>query len=210
MWGARRGMWGIGLLLFTGCATVELREPRAVSGRVTDATGQPVAGSPVILIGRRLELSVPGMAYVERGRREVRGVTDADGRYRFEFDPAMLGNDFTLFFHGEQTFDRVRFAQPAPLNITDRLVNLREVVVSVVLHFHPGWPEVQRQMAYYGPESDRGKILRRHGLPQKRESSPAGEGSLEIWWYPEHGVSYSFDGDRLVRTHDFPPVRDRR
>ncbi len=203
--------WVVGMaLLLSGCATVDVYEMRVVSGTVTDPTGQPVAGSPVLVLGRRLELSMPEMAYVERGRREVRGVTDASGRYRIEFDAGVLGNNFYLFFYAEQGFDRVRFSRPDPVDITDQIEARRELIVPMVLQFHPAWPEVQRQMAYYGPDSDRGKILRRHGLPSKRETSQAGGETFDVWWYPEDGVSYWFSEDRLVRTHNFAPVRGGR
>ena len=205
-----RWVWGIVLLFLAGCATVEVWEIRVVSGVVTDSAGQPVAGSPVLVAGRRLELAMPEMAYVERGRREVRGVTDAAGRYRIEFDAGILGNNFFLFFHDEQGFDRVRFAQPDPVEITERLKASRELRISMVLRPNPAWPEVERQMAYYGPATDRGKILRRHGLPGRRETARVGEEALDVWWYPEDGVSYSFSQDRLVSTQNFPPVRGGR
>ncbi len=201
---------GMALLLLAGCATVNVYETRVVSGVVTDPTGQPVAGSPVMVVGRRLELAIPEMAYVERGRREVRGVTDAAGRYRIEFDAGVLGNNFFLFFYDKQGFDHVRFSRPDPVDITDRMAGRRELTFPMVLRLHPAWPEVERQMAYYGPESDHGKILRRHGLPGRRETSQVGGETFDVWWYPEDGVSYWFSRDRLVRTHNFEPVRGGR
>lgn len=207
----RGWLWGgVLALCLAGCATVEIREVRAVRGTVSDAAGQPVAGTSVLVVGRRLELVVPGMTYVERGRREVRGLTDAAGRYRIEFTPQELGNNFFLFFHAEQGFDAVRFVRPEPVDITERLGASRELEISMVLRPHPAWPEVQREIAYYGPESERGKILRRHGLPDRRETSRVGEETLEVWWYPGDGVAYWFSADRLVRTHSFPPIRGGR
>ena len=206
----RRGhgwLLGTALLLLAGCATVKVFEMRVVRGVFTDPAGQPVAGSPVLVMGRRLELAMPKMAYVERGRREVRGATDAAGQYRIEFDAGVLGNNFYLFFYDEEGFDRVRFSPPDPLDISDRLKGQRELTIPMVLQFHPAWPEVKRQMAYYGGESDRGKILRRHGLPAKRETSQAGGETFDVWWYPEDGASYWFSQDRLVRTHNFAPLR---
>ncbi len=210
MFGSRRLMMGVfaGFLL-VACATVDIRETRVVTGRVTDASGQPVAGSPVVVVARSLELVTIRMEYQERGRKEAGGVTDAQGRYRIEFVPASLGNDFSLFFYDKRTFDRVKYRQPEPLDITSMLDRRRTVTVNQVLQFQQGWPEVQRQIDYYGPDSDRGKILRQHGLPEKRERSGPGAEDSDVWWYYADGVSYWFTGDKLVRTQEFTPIQGR-
>ncbi|HXZ44459.1 MAG TPA: carboxypeptidase-like regulatory domain-containing protein [archaeon] len=196
-------------LLLVGCATVEIRETRVVTGRVTDASGQPVAGTPVVVVARTLELVTLRMEYQERGRKEARAVTDAQGQYRIEFVPASLGNDFSLFFYDKTTFDRVKYRQPEPLDITSMLDRRRTVTVNQVLQFQQSWPEVQRQIAFYGPDSDRGKILRQHGLPEKRERSGPGVEDSDVWWYYADGVSYWFTGDRLARTQKFAPTQGR-
>lgn len=203
----RRGAAGLLLtLLAAGCATVEIQGVRTVRGRVVDEVGQPVAGTPVLLVARRLELRLEGLDYVERSRREVRTTTDAGGGYRIEFTPAILGNQFYLFFYDEARFDRVRYASPPPHDLTERLREERELVIDQGLRVHPAWPEVQRQMAYYGPDSERGGILRRHGLPDKREPAPPGGEALEVWWYYADGVSYRFGETRLLQTQTFPPI----
>lgn len=190
-----------------GCATVTVRETRVVTGQVRDESGAPVAGNPVLLVARALTLSPLRLAYDERGRREVRTATDAQGRFRLEFAPADLGNNFFLFFYDVTGFDRVKYRRSEPLDITERLRRDRSVVVDPILQFDPSWAEVSRQMAYFGPESDRSQILRQHGLPDKREA-PAGAGAeAEVWWYYADGVNYWFIGDRLTRTSQFPPTQ---
>jgi hypothetical protein len=67
---------------------------------------------------------------------------------------------------------------------------------------------VERQIVFYGAASDRGQILRRHGLPEKREVSPAlGGADAEVWWYHTDGISYWFNQDQLIRTHTFEPLK---
>lgn len=207
-WRGRRGwmMAGAGAILLAGCATVEIRDTRVVTGRVTDESGQPVANTPVLVVGRSLDLVTTRMEYEERGRQEVRTVTDAQGTYRIEFVPATLGNNFYLFFYDKTGFDRVKYRPPEPLDITELLRSDRTVRVNQVLQLQPSWPEVERQIAYYGAESDRGKILRRYGLPEKRETSGTGEAAADVWWYYTQGVSYWFSGDKLMRTHEFTPI----
>jgi len=193
----------VGLL---GCATVEIRERRVVTGRVTDESGQPVANTRVVIVGRSLVLTTSGLEYEEHGRQDIRLATDAQGQYSIEFVPANLGNNFYLFFYDKTGFDRVKYRKPEPLNITLLLGRDKTVTVNQVLQRHPSWAEVERQIAFYGPDSDRGRILRRHGLPEKRETATIGDATSDVWWYYADGVSYWFAGDTLRRTHEFTPI----
>jgi hypothetical protein len=193
-------------VLGTGCATVEIREARTISGQVTDESGQPVPHTPVVVVGRSLDLVTMRLEYQERGRQEARTATDAGGRYRLEFVPADLGNNFFLFFYDTTGFDRVKYQTPQPLDITRLLSHDWSLLLNQVLQFNPAWPEVERQIAFYGPDSERGRILRTHGLPEKREFSRTGGVDTEVWWYYTDGVSYWFSGGQLIRAHQFQPL----
>jgi hypothetical protein len=195
---------GVLVFLLAGCATVDIRQARVVRGRVTDAAGQ-VADTPVVVVGRSLNLVSTRLQYEERGRQEVRTATDAQGQYRLEFIPGNLGNNFYLFFYDKTGFDGVKYRRPEPLDITPLLRRDRDVIVNQVLQFVPSWPEVERQIAFYGPESDQGKILRKFGLPDRRERPGTGDDS-EVWWYYADGVSYWFTGGRLTSTQQFQPT----
>jgi hypothetical protein len=205
----RTGTVTLGVLVLVGvlagCATTTVRQARILTGQVTDESGAPVAGNPVLLVARSLDLSAVRMQYDDRGRREVQTVTDSQGRYRIEFVPASLGNNFFLFFSDASGFDRVKYQRLEPLDVTDRLRRDGTTTVNPVLRFQPSWSEAERQIAFYGPESERGRILRRHGVPEKRET-PTGPGDqTEAWWYYTDGVAYWFSGPTLVRTSTFPP-----
>jgi len=197
--------WIAGAVL-AGCATVEIRQTRVVTGQVTDESGRPVANSPVVIVGRTLELVTRRLDYEERRRQAVKAITDAEGRYRIEFVPATAGNNFFIFFYDTTGFDRVKYRQPAPWDITQRLDRDRTLVVNQRLKFDPAWTEVERQIAFYGSDSERGQILRKHSLPDKREGSRTAEGDSEVWWYYADGVSYWFTGGKLTRTHEFTPI----
>ncbi|MEK7205317.1 MAG: hypothetical protein AAB254_07380, partial [candidate division NC10 bacterium] len=93
-----------------------------------------------------------------------------------------------------------------PLDITQLLDRERTLIGNQVLRFHPAWTEVERQIAFYGAESEKGRILRKHGLPEKRETSGTGDAAAEVWWYYADGVSYWFTGEKLTRTHEFTPI----
>jgi hypothetical protein len=198
--------WGLASLALVGCATVEIRETRILEGRVTNDAGQPVANSPVVVLGRSLNLVKARLEYREAAQQAARAVTDADGRYRLEFIPSTIGNNFYLFFYDRTGFDAVRYRRPEPIEITDLLKRDTRVVVNQALLPAATWPEVSREIAFFGEASDRGRILRRHGLPEKRETSPGlGGPDAEVWWYYSDGVSYWFQEDRLIRTHTFAP-----
>jgi len=203
-----KAILGIAVLLgaLAGCATVDVQDTRVLSGQVTDESGAPVAGNPVLVVARSLDLSAMRMEYDERGRRDVRSATDAQGRYRMELVPASVGNNFFLFFYDAMGFDRVKYRRPEPLDVTDHLRRDRTVVINQILQFHPSWPEVARQIAFFGADSDRARVLRQHGLPEKREAPAGSADDPEVWWYYADGVSYWFVGDRLTRAHQFSPM----
>ena len=81
-------MVGVAASLLVGCATVTVRGTRVVTGRVTDESGQPVASTPVLIVGRSLSLVTTRFEYEELGRKEAQAVTDARGQYRLQFVPA--------------------------------------------------------------------------------------------------------------------------
>jgi hypothetical protein len=208
MWGSRgAAVAGILGCLLAGCATVSIYGTRVVSGRVTDEAGKPVANCPVVVVARSLDLATFHFEYVESGRKEVKTSTDAEGRYRIEFVPAEVGNNFFLFFYDVSGFDGVRYTRPSANEITDLLRNGGEVVVNQTLEPSQTWPEVERQIAFYGAASERGRILRTHSLPDKRERPSGVGGDEEVWWYYEAGVSFWFTGDTLTKTNKFPPIR---
>ncbi|MGH7362262.1 MAG: hypothetical protein ACREKA_00765, partial [Candidatus Methylomirabilales bacterium] len=101
------------LMLLAGCATARVAERRVLTGRVTDAEGRPVAGTPVLLVGRDLGFALFTLGYEEMGRREARVLTDERGEYRIEVVPGQLGNNLYLFFYDREGFDHVRYARPA-------------------------------------------------------------------------------------------------
>jgi hypothetical protein len=188
-----------------GCATVHIAERRVITGRITDQQGRPVAGTPVLVVGRTLELGA-GFDYRQLDRRQLKVLTDQDGRYTAEFLPKDLGNNFYLFFYAEEGFDGVRYQRPEPIDVTSRLRELRELRFDLVLLDHPNWNEVQRRITTYGTGSMRGKVLRQLGLPERVERG-AGEEPSETWWYYSKGISYRFAGPLIESSYTFEPIR---
>ncbi|MGH7377245.1 MAG: hypothetical protein ACREKK_07485, partial [Candidatus Methylomirabilales bacterium] len=132
------------LMLLAGCATARVAERRVLTGRVTDAEGRPVAGTPVLLVGRDLGFALFTLGYEEMGRREARVLTDERGEYRIEVVPGQLGNNLYLFFYDREGFDHVRYARPAAADLTKPLKDEPHVVTNQTLRTHPDWLEVVR------------------------------------------------------------------
>ena len=188
-----------------GCATARIAEQRVVSGRITDQQGRPMPGTPVLVVGRRLDLMID-LEYREFDRRLLKVLTDSDGRYRMEFFPENLGNNFSLFFYAEEGFDGVRFQKPEGIDITKRLKEGRELRLDQVLLDHPQWKEVQRMIAQFGVDSMKGKVLRQSGFPERIDRG-TGDSATETWWFYSKGISYRFAGPALEDSYTFPPIR---
>ncbi len=196
------------LVVLAGCATARVAERRVITGRVTDAEARPVAGTPVLLVGRDLGLALFQLGYEELGRREARVLTDERGEYRLEVVPGQLGNNLYLFFYDRDGFDHVRYARPEPVDFTKRLKEEPQIVVNQVLRSHPDWPEVVRLRQEYGPDSHRGRILRQMGLPERREATQSGGDLVEQWHYFSRGVTYVLRNGELSGTHQFEPIKE--
>lgn len=205
---SQRAKW-IGLLILmlsvAACATAQINERRVITGRVTDQQGRPVPGTPVQVVGRKLDLNVK-LEYQELDRRQLKVFTDREGRFKIEFVPEQLGNNFYLFFYAEEGFDGVRYQKPDSIDLTDRLKEGRELRSDQVLLDHPKWKEVQQQIARYGADSMRGRVLRQLGLPERIDRG-VGDQPAETWWYYAKGISYRFSGHAIEGSYTFKPIR---
>ena len=197
-------------LALWGCATAWIPERRILTGLVTDGEGKPVPRAPVLLVGYTLKLNLKlnplELYYKELDQKELRTLTDEEGRYRLEFTPNQLGNNLFLLFYDKEGFDPVRLQKPEPLDVTSQLDMNKEVVINQVLLIHPNWSEVQKRMQEYGPSSDRGRILRQFGLPEKEEKVR----DSEVWWYYSKGQSFRFLEGFLDSSFQFAPTEPPR
>jgi len=199
----------IGLLIVilsvAGCATAQIKERRVMVGRITDQQGRPVPETPVLVVGRKLDLNLK-LEYQELDRKQLKVLTDREGRYRAEFIPEQLGNNLYLFFYAEEGFDAVRFQKPDSIDITSRLGEGKELKFDQMLLDHPKWREVQQKIALYGADSMRGKVLRQLGLPERIDRG-VGDPPTETWWYYAKGISYRFLGPAIEGSYTFKPIR---
>ena len=197
-------LWITGVIL-AGCATARIDERRVITGRITDQQGRPVPKTPVLVVGRKLDLDLK-FEYKELDRRQLKVLTDRDGRYRAEFIPSDLGNNLYHFFYAGEGFDGVRFQKPDGVDITSQLKGARELRIDQVLLDNPKWKEVQQKIALYGADSMRGNVLRQLGLPERIDRG-VGDPPTETWWYYGKGISYRFSGPAIEGSYTFQPIR---
>ena len=195
-----------GAALLAGARRSSEATPQVViRGAVRDESGAALASYPVRLIKTKTILNLfrlnTGSQQLEEGRVE----TGPDGTFELRLVPDPKYDYFYLRFYDPKTFDPVHYQVPGDVDITRRLKQNLEVVIQEVIRLHPEWPRVQELVAEFGADSNRGKILRALGLPERRETLSGAPGR-ENWWYYAKGICYQLLSDDILRVRRYDPV----
>ena len=150
-----------------------------IKGNVSDETGKPVTHSPVFLVMKRVVFNIRSLKYEEVESKTVATETDAHGLYMEAVDIDHYFNRFYLYFHGKG-FDFAQFLRPEPEDITKEVQKGTEIVVNRVLKTNPLWSDLQLVLKALDHGSERYKILRKYGFPERREQRRDGS---EKWYY---------------------------
>ena len=176
-----------------------------IRGTLRDQAGAPLVGYPVRLLKTKTTLRLlhfsTGSRQVEYGRTD----TDSQGGYELKVAADPKFDYFYLRFYDPKSFDAVRYSVPADVDITKSFKTKAEVAVDAVIKDHPDWSKVQALLAEFGPGSNRGKILRSLGLPERRQTF-ADVPARENWWYYAKGICYQLQGDQVMKIRNFDPV----
>jgi hypothetical protein len=178
----------------------------SIHGAVTDASGAPVPAATVRVLKTRRVRVLGAAPDADQAVEEARGRTDADGRYTIDVQVDHAFPFWFVRFYDPAIFDGVKYRTPQDIDISRQIRAGATIDANAVLQFHPDWPRVKALVEQYGAASRRGQILRSLGLPGKRVP---GEGGRESWEYPAAGVAYLLDGDVVVETRRFEPVRQK-
>jgi hypothetical protein len=176
-----------------------------IRGTLKDQSGTPMADYPVRLIKTKTTLR---LLHFSTGSRQVecgRGTTDGEGRYELKVAPDPKFDYFYLRFYDPKSFDPVRYSVPADVDITKTFKTRNEVTVDAVIQDHPDWAKVSDLLGQVGADSNRGKILRSLGLPERRQTFSDNPGR-ENWWYYAKGICYQLQGDHVLNLRKFDPV----
>ncbi len=150
-----------------------------IKGNVSDETGNPVPDSPVFLVMKRIVFNIRALKYEEVESKTISTKTDSHGLYQMTVEIDHYFNRFFLYFHGEG-FDFAQFLRPEPEDITKQIKKGGEIVVNRVLKTNPLWSDLQLVLKALDPKTERYKILRKYGFPEKREQREDGS---EKWYY---------------------------
>jgi hypothetical protein len=173
-----------------------------VHGSVSDDKGAPMSGHTVRLLKSRSILNLAGLTRSDQQVEEVRAATDEHGFFEIEFPADPQFRYYYLRFYDPHTFDAVKFALPADLEITRKVRARRPIQASVALKLNPDWPKVKALIDQYGAGSHCGQILRSLGLPSRRIAE--GEGR-ELWEYDGVRTAYLVEGDKVLETRTLDP-----
>src|SRR5206468_140165 len=162
-------------LMIPAAALAEGEEGRVtVRGRITDETGEGVAGQVVRLLKSRTYVKITGLRQLDQIVEDARASTDALGFYEFEYRPDPAFPYYYLRFYDPRTFDAVKYRLPDDREISKRVRSGRPVEISVSLKFQPDWPKVKALLDSYSPGSQVGQVLRSLGLPSSRAQGGPG------------------------------------
>ena len=176
-----------------------------IRGTVKDQGGAPLAEYPVRVIKTKTILNLLHFSTGSQQQEEARTRTDASGNFELKLVPDPKYDYFYLRFYDPKIFDPVRYAVPGDLDITRRLKSGTEVVVDRVIQDHPDWPRVEAMILEFGDGSNRGRILRSLGLPERRETFPDAP-ERENWWYYAKGICYQLQSDAVLKLRRYDPV----
>jgi hypothetical protein len=195
----------VGLLIAARTGSARGGSTLTVRGSVSDEAGAPVPGHTVRLLKSRSILNLAGMTRSDQQVEEVRASTDEHGFFEIEFPADPQFRYYYLRFYDPLTFDAVRFALPADLDISRKVRERRPIQAEVALKLSPDWPKVKALIDQYGAGSHCGQILRSLGLPSRRVEQ--GEGR-ELWEYDGARTAYLVEGSKVLETRKLEPAQE--
>jgi hypothetical protein len=176
-----------------------------IHGTVRDQAGNPLADYPVRLIKTKTTLRLLHFSTGSRQEEYGRTQTNSEGQFELKIARDPQFDYFYLRFYDTKTFDPVRYAVPADVNITKIFKTKPDLAVDSVILNHPDWSKVEALLSEFGAQSNRGKILRSLGLPERRQTFPDSP-DKESWWYYAKGICYQLQGDKILNIRNFDPV----
>ena len=180
-----------------------------IRGAVVNESGYPIPYTPVRLISQRMEEQPPSSPPSIIDEKIIETRTDSKGLYEIIalIDPYY--NRYLLGFYSENQFDSILYTIPPNEDISRAVLKegVAEITVNKTLKYNPRWPEIKARIEELGVNSDRGRILRLRGMPDKVENFILKKGEEgELWWYYSKGFCYRFLGGKLDKLFCFAPM----
>lgn len=202
-----RTMFVLGCCGFAALATAqEELVSFEIGGTISTDAGAPVANASLQLTFTRISLD-PATASTD-SRLVVN--TDNAGRYLFRLNIDPDWSDFSLRITSTG-LDARRFLTPPERALTDIIRNAISsgsfsAEINWVITGRPGWEKEAEELRRLGENSERGKLIKARGLPDRIKQFTRGNGqSGELWFYYRDGVVVRFIGDTRDRDFYFRP-----
>jgi len=187
--------------------STELPMQISLYGQITSDEGEPAATA-------QLEIYVDNgerNAEIPDSFRRFRIVTDSEGRYELQlllFD-GWRNVTFNVLSHG---LNPIRYKVPYTAEMNGYLASLissgqQRSRYSYQLQSREGWQQQERLIARYGDDSDKGRLLRRQGIPDRIKPFENNDGtSGELWFYYQAGFVVRFIGESRDQEFLFKPT----
>jgi len=175
-----------------------------IRGSVVNEEGYGVANLPVRFIMEKRGFNKNHSAIGVLEEKEISTRTDSKGLFEIIWLEDSSFNNFYLRFYREEEFDEVLYQKPQDVDITQSIKLSKTIKVDPVLKFNTKWEEIKAEVDKLGADSDKGRILRRRGIPDKKERFRGKKfKNMQIWWYYSKGICYRFKGSNLDKVFRF-------
>lgn len=168
-----------------------------VEGQVFDENARPLGGVVLHLVHEE-KGPLGGLAGSGESRVVATTSTARDGFFRLDVALGEKPGGRYFVKAVAKDWDGLRYALPAQIEVSESLVSSGQALANVLVRDARGWRELAHEIRRAGGvRSERGRILRTHGLPTQILGSTAG---TVVWTYPN--VSYVFRNGDLVETRE--------
>ena len=208
---ARRIGWSLVLAAAlcggAGFASAPGSEPFEVTGRLSDAGGQPVGELEVALEASRTRFDVRSLQRAPVEVRRVTGMADAGGNFTLAWTPEPGFDHFELVAGLRvRKADGERLLELAREDITRRVGKGNPVVAALQIG-DPGLVRSLRSfLASLSTDDERGTYAEL-GKPDQIDVLEGPGWTEQTWWYFELGRAAWFHDGRRIEVRAFDPIR---
>jgi hypothetical protein len=199
--------------------------PIEIFGRIL-SENEPIPGAQVRLSFTKLVSDESGLAMIQRDEINVRSDENGDYSISLRVDRDWLEVDGAEFVLSMVRLDWNRYRSPRDKILTDLiLMGLEQgesrFEANWILEGLPNWSELKLEINRYGENTEKGRLLRRFGMPDKIDEFRRDGVSGSIWYYyrlvplnplerPENeGLAIRFIGDKEEKRFRLATRRSR-
>lgn len=179
-----------------------------INGSVRSDDGAPVANATIQLNFVKIILDEAGNPANADGLLAVN--TDAQGKYTLQVNLDPNWSDFVLRV-ASSNLDTFKYTIPKEKLLTDAIRNsISTGVFSITVNWNiesrPNYKSELDEIARYGEDTDKGRLIRVRGIASKITRFNLQNGDKgEIWFYFKDGIAVRFVGEKRDKDFYFAP-----